>query len=77
MLNNVKWASVGDGDCCSVKGIYSDEANEEIKKQLNSNNHYIGLNGDLAIFAHAQAIDACFALTFEVPDMKKCTDPVF
>lgn len=66
-----------DGDCCSVKGIYSDEANEEIKKQINGVNHFIGLNGDLAIFAHAQAVDATFALTMEVPDMKKLTDPVF
>lgn len=67
----------GDGDTCSVKGIYTDEANAEIKKQMQSNLHFIGLDGNLAIFAHAQAIDAVFAMTFPVPDMKKLSDPVF
>jgi len=79
-LSNVYLKSIGgdyDGDTCSVKGIYSDEANDEVKKQINGVNHFIGLNGDLAIFAHAQAVDATFALTMEVPDMKKLTDPVF
>ena len=39
--------------------------------------HWIGLNGDLAILAHAQAIDAVYALTIQVPSMKKVTDPIF
>jgi hypothetical protein len=66
-----------DGDTVSVKGVYTEEANAELKKQINSNMHWIGLNGDLAIFAHAQAIDAVYALTIQVPSMKKVTDPVF
>lgn len=66
-----------DGDTCSVKGIYSEEANEELRKQLDSPMHWIGLDGQLAIYAHAQAIDAVFAMTISVPDMKKITDPVF
>ena len=40
--------------------------------------HWIGIDGDLALIAHAQAIDAVFALTMQVPSMKKkLTDPVF
>lgn len=38
---------------------------------------YIGSDANLAIFAHAQAIDAVYALTISVPDMKKLTDPEF
>ena len=30
-----------DGDMATIKGIYTDEANEELKKQLNSNIHFI------------------------------------
>ena len=66
-----------DGDCCSVKGIYTDEANAELQEQIKKPLHWIGLDGNLAIFAHAQAIDAVYALTLGVPDMKKLTDPIF
>lgn len=66
-----------DGDTVSVKGIYTDEANEELKEQLKKPLHWIGLDGNLAIYAHAQAIDAVFAMTLGVPDMKKLTDPEF
>lgn len=79
-LCNVYLKSIGgdyDGDTCSVKGIYSDEANAELQEQLKKPLHWIGLDGQLAIFAHAQAIDAVYALTLGVPDMKKLTDPIF
>ena len=66
-----------DGDTCSVKGIYSEEANEELRQQIEKPLHWIGLDGKLAIFAHAQAIDAVFAMTMGVPDMKKLSDPEF
>ena len=66
-----------DGDTCSVKGLYSEEANEELRKQIESPLHWIGLDGKLATYAHAQAIDAVFAMTIGVPDMKKLTDPEF
>lgn len=79
-MSNLYLKSIGgdyDGDTCSVKGIYTDEANAELEKHLNSLNHWIGLDGELAIKAHAQAIDAVYAMTMGVPDMKKITDPVF
>ena len=66
-----------DGDTCSVKGIYSEEANDEIKKYMKQPARYIGSDANLAIFAHAQAIDAVYALTISVPNMKKLTDPEF
>ena len=66
-----------DGDTGSVKGIYTDEANEELQNQLKMPLHWIGLDGNLAILAHAQAIDAVYAMTLGVPDMKKLTDPEF
>lgn len=66
-----------DGDTCSVKGIYSDEANKELQEHLNKPLHWCGLNGKLEVFAHAQAIDAVFAMTLGVPSMKKLSDPIF
>ena len=79
-MSNVYLKSIGgdyDGDTCSVKGIYSDEANAEMEQHLKSLKHWIGLDGQLAIFAHAQAIDAVYAMTIGAPDMKKITDPEF
>ena len=79
-MSNVYLKSIGgdyDGDTCSVKGIYTDEANAELEKHLNSLGHWIGLDGNWAIKAFAQAIDAVYAMTMGVPDMKKLTDPVF
>ena len=66
-----------DGDTCSIRGIYSDEANDELREQMKKPLHWINLDGNLAVFAHAQAIDTVYAMTLGVPGMKKLTDPVF
>ena len=66
-----------DGDTCSIRGVYSDEANDELREQMKKPLHWINLDGNLAVFATAQAIDMVFAMTLGVPGMKKLTDPIF
>ena len=66
-----------DGDTCSIRGIYSDEANQELREQMQKPLHWINLDGNLAVFSHAQSIDSLYAMTLGVPGMKKLTDPIF
>ena len=59
-----------DGDMATIKGIYTDEANEELKKQLNSNIHFINLGGTPVISTSKESIQAIFAMTLTMPETK-------
>ena len=65
-----------DGDQVSVKGVYSDEANAELEAQLNSKNHYIGLDGKCVMDVDKEAVQTLYCLTLTLPDTK-VTEPVF
>ena len=65
-----------DGDQVTVKGIYSDEANAELEKQLNSKIHYIGLGGETVMEISKEGVQSLYCLTLSLPDAK-LTDPVF
>lgn len=77
-ISNCYLGSIGgdyDGDMVTVKGIYTDEANAELEKQLNSKIHYINLGCKSVIEISNEAIQSLFALTITIDDT--LTDPKF
>jgi hypothetical protein len=80
-LCNAYLDSIGgdyDGDQISCKSVFSVEANNELKKQLFSKNHYIGLNGNDVMTAGNEALYALYSLTMHLrQDDKKFTNPIF
>lgn len=65
-----------DGDQVTVKGIYSNEANDELDKQMRSKVHYISLNGKTVMEVDKETIQALYCFTY-IPEDTKLTDPVF
>lgn len=59
-----------DGDMVTIKGVYTDEANAELKKQLASNIHFINLGGTPVISTSKESIQALYAMTLTLPDTK-------
>lgn len=59
-----------DGDMVTIKGVYTDEANAELKKQLASNIHFINLGGNPVISTSKESIQAIYAMTLTLPDTK-------
>lgn len=59
-----------DGDMITIKGVYTDEANAELKKQLASNIHFINLGGNPVISTSKESIQALYAMTLTLPDTK-------
>lgn len=65
-----------DGDQVSVKGIYSIEANKELEQQMNSKNHYIGLNCTSVMTVDKEAVQSLYCLTLVLPGTP-LSDPQF
>lgn len=65
-----------DGDMVTIKGIFTDEANAELKKQLESNVHFIDLGCKAVIANTNECIQALFSLTMTL-DGDVLTDPKF
>jgi len=65
-----------DGDQTSNKGIYTIEANEELKEFMNSKAHYISLNGINMRTSSNEAIQSLYSLTKILPETK-ITAPIF
>lgn len=63
-----------DGDMVTIKGIFTDEANAELKKQLNTNIHFINMGGNPVVSSSKESIQAIYAMTLTLPDTK--LDPV-
>lgn len=59
-----------DGDMVTIKGVYTDEANAELKTQLASNIHFINLGGNPVISTSKESIQALYAMTLILPDTK-------
>lgn len=59
-----------DGDQVTVKGVWSDEANAELDKQLKSKKQYIGLSGKNVRTGSNEAIQCLYSLTLLLPDSK-------
>ena len=76
---NAYLGSIGgdyDGDMVTIKGVFTDEANAELQKQLNSNIHYIDLGCKSVVSNTNECIQALFALTMTL-DGDKLSDPKF
>jgi hypothetical protein len=65
-----------DGDQVTAKMAYSVEANEELKKHMNSNGQFISLNGINGRTADKEGIQAIYNLTLVLPG-EELTDPEF
>ena len=76
---NAYLGSIGgdyDGDMVTIKGIFTDEANAELEKQLKSNIHFIDLGCKSVVSNTNESIQAIFALTMTV-DSDALTEPKF
>lgn len=59
-----------DGDMVTIKGVYTDEANAELRKQLETNIHFINLGGTPVVSTSKESIQAIFAMTLVMPETK-------
>lgn len=79
--NNVRLGSIGgdfDGDTVSSKVTYTIEANDELKKLINSKRHYIGLSGTNDMSSTNEGLQALYNLTLVLSDNEKeLTEPSF
>ena len=67
-----------DGDQVTVKGVYSEEANAELDKQLESKSHYFNLGGKGVRTSDKEAMQSLYNLTLCLPDDEsKMSDPKF
>ena len=67
-----------DGDQVTVKGIFSEEANAELEKQLSSKSHYFNLGGKGVRTSDKEAMQSLYNLTLCLEnDLPKITNPVF
>ena len=67
-----------DGDQVTVKGVYSEEANAELDKQLSSKSHLFNLGGKGVRTSDKEAIQSLYNLTLCLPeDESKMSNPSF
>lgn len=67
-----------DGDQVTVKGVFSNEANEELHAQLSNKAHFFNLGGKGVRTSDKEAMQSLFSLTLCLEaDKDKITNPVF
>lgn len=67
-----------DGDTVSIKGVYTDEANEELKKFANSKMNFINLGPNNMRASENDCIQSLYVITkILTADQNKLTDPQF
>ena len=67
-----------DGDQTTVKGVFTEEANEELANQLNSKAHFFNLGGKGVRTSDKEAMQSLYSLTLCLEaDKNKITTPVF
>lgn len=80
-ISNLYLEGIGgdyDGDQATVKGIFSEEANEELDRQLRSKSHYFNLGGKGIRTSSREAIQSLYNLTLVLSDDEsKISNPVF
>jgi len=57
-----------DGDQCTVKGIYTNEANDELKKFMYSKQNFVSFGASPTRASEGDAVQAMFALTRVLSD---------
>ena len=74
----VAFTEFQDGDQCTVKGVYSEEANAELDKHLRDKSHYFNLGGKGVRTSDKEAMQSLYNLTLCLPDDEsKMSDPKF
>ena len=69
---------IQDGDQTTVKGVFSEEANEELAEQLNSKAHFFTLGGRGIRKSDKEAMQSLYNLTLCLDaDKSKLSDPIF
>lgn len=80
-ISNLMLEGIGgdyDGDQCTVKGVYSEEANKELMGVINSRKNLLGLDAKGVRVSDKEAIQSMYSLTKILDeDKKKITNPVF
>ena len=67
-----------DGDQVTVKGVFSEEANRELDKQLSNKAHFFNLGGKGVRTSDKEAMQSLYSLTLCLEaDRDKISDPVF
>ena len=78
-ISNLHLDSIGgdyDGDMCTVKGVFTNEANAELEKHMNSLTNYIGLDGTNVRITSNESVQAIYNLT-KVLSGTELIDPRF
>ena len=65
-----------DGDQCSVRGVFTVEANKELEATMHSKKFYVNLGSSNVRVSEKEAVQATYELTITLPD-NKLTQPVF
>ena len=69
---------IQDGDQVTIKGVFSEEANAELDKQLKEKSHYFNLGSKGVRSSDKEAIQSLYNLTLCLEeDKEKMSDPVF
>lgn len=62
--------SVDDGDQISCKGVFTNEANDELNSFIDSKANYIGLDGKCTLITTNESIQSMYNLTKVLPGTK-------
>lgn len=66
-----------DGDMVTLKILYTEEANEELKKQINSKSQFINMEGSNGRKPENESLQVMYNLTLVLPeDMNKMTTDI-
>ena len=78
METELRLQNLQDGDQTTVKGVFSEEANAELEKQLNSKAHFFNLGGKGVRTSDKEAMQSLYNLTLCLDaDKNKVSAPVF
>ena len=65
-----------DGDTISIKSVFTQEANEELRKYANAKSNFITLGAENIKASSGDAVMAAYAMT-KVLDGTQLIDPIF
>ena len=65
-----------DGDTVTVRGVYTTEANDELKNHMDSKSNFIDVGGNNIRFSSGDAIQSIYNLTRILPGVE-LSDPTF
>jgi hypothetical protein len=66
-----------DGDQCTIKGVFTNEANDELKSFMTSKQNFVSFGVSPTRASEGDAVQAMFALTRVLSDTKITKDITF